>query len=207
MFVCAHADLFHEAVPEAWIDRVFAVMALAGWHQYQVLTKRPHRMRDYLSGPARDRVQALLADWHDGINDPPVWTERREDPGWPLPQVWLGVSVEDQPAVDERVPALLSTPAAIRWLSVEPLLAAVTLFGSDGRGAVREADTGLDWVVVGGESGPGTRPPDVRWVRALREECRERGVPFFFKQWGGTNRKRSGRRLDGRTWDELPAVG
>lgn len=205
IFVCAHGDLFHENVADEWIDRVFAVMALAPQHTFQVLTKRAERMRGYLSEPALqfrlDRCCRALAG-PAGL--PPA-------PGWPLPNVWIGVSVEDQAAADERIPLLLQTPAAVRWISAEPLLGPVNLSrwmpheyidedGSTYQGqnhpcvicgqrtnalhwtyAVASA---LDWVVVGGESGTNARPMHPDWARSLRDQCADAGVPFLFKQWG-----------------------
>jgi protein gp37 len=140
VFVCAHGDLFHEDVPDAWIDRVFAVMALAPQHRFQLLTKRAKRMREYLSGEDRQSRIAARGFFMDGGE-----FERR----WPLPNVWLGVSVEDQARADERIPELLATPAAVRWVSAEPLLGAIEfdpyLHGWNSGGV------GLDWIAVGGE--------------------------------------------------------
>ena len=183
IFVCAHGDLFHESVPDAWIDRVFAVMALAPQHTFQVLTKRAVRMREYLTHPRRLSVIDL-----------------------PLPNVWLGVSVEDQARANERIPELLATPAAVRWLSMEPLLGPIDLYGGDPDprlGGVTAGDgislsqwwraddpsdapprPGIDWVVVGGESGHDARPMHPDWARSLRDQCAAAAVPFFFKQWG-----------------------
>ena len=172
IFVCAHGDLFHENVPDEWIDRVFAVMALAPRHSFQVLTKRPERMRDY------------FGRW---LGYP-----------WPLPNVWLGVSVEDQARADERLPILLDTPAAALFVSAEPLLGPVDLtkymhdsdcaFASIGPiepcTCSEPREVGLDWVVVGGESGPGARPMHPDWARSLRDQCAAARVPFFFKQHG-----------------------
>jgi protein gp37 len=195
IFVCAHGDLFAEGVPDAWIDQVFAVMALAPHHTFQVLTKRSARMRAYMdcfSGAdmPMDRITAAM------------WTinERRTDHihgGWPLRNVWLGVSVEDQKRADERIPDLLATPAAVRWISAEPLLGPVSLddiaiprpelCASVIWSALRGwggAPSKINWVVVGGESGPGARPMHPDWVRSLRDQCAEANVPFFFKQWG-----------------------
>lgn len=180
IFVCAHGDLFHEAVPDEWIDRVFAVMALAPQHTFQVLTKRAGRMREYLTHPRLPRVIDL-----------------------PLPNVWLGVSVEDQVRANERIPHLLATPAAVRWISAEPLLGPIDLTAIDLPGGWSEVfplgqeilgrphvdDEGnpmtrLDWVVVGGESGHDARPMYPDWARSLRDQCAAAAVPFFFKQWG-----------------------
>ena len=357
IFVCAHGDLFHESVPDEWIDRVFAVMALAPQHTFQVLTKRSARMRDYLSKVWGDldeqiarttaavnhvfriaghrgnwgrcgststsittisrgtgaREYAMLRRlpdggverfyWHNGEESwhrcgeayaakLPDWAGHRQEFGWglkqwPLPNVWLGVSVEDQKRADERIPDLLATPATVRWISAEPLLGPLKIrsylmagrhpggCGNCGRvhgfircpnyggisktwspyeGAAptctdfRRTDFAIDWVVAGGESGREARPMHPAWARALRDQCNDAAVPFFFKQWGawaplekalpaqpgspgmtawpdGTVRfghdvdpsvgagismflgtkSITGRMLDGRTWDEVPA--
>jgi protein gp37 len=157
IFVVAHGDLFHGNVPDDWLDRIFVTMFLAEQHTFQVLTKRPERARAYLSDPATLR---RLAD------------RLVEQPPWPLPNVWLGTSVEDQQRADERIPVLLDTPAAVRWLSCEPLLGPVNLLNA----------MSIDWVVAGGESGPGARPMDEGWARSLRDQCTAAGVPFFCKQ-------------------------
>ncbi len=202
IFVCAHGDLFAEGVPDEWIDEVFHVMARSPQHTFQVLTKRAARMRDYVSRAEfeiRDRVK------YDPI---------AETLCWPLPNIWLGVSVEDQRRADERIPTLLLTPSAVRWLSCEPLLGPVTLLqycacgcGKSMSSAVREAMSGpaalnrdqaeatmratlgIDWVVAGGESGPGARPMHPDWARSLRDQCAAHGVPYFFKQWGAWIRR------------------
>lgn len=188
IFVCAHGDLFHESVPDEWIDRVFAVMALASQHTFQVLTKRAARMREYVSRHDTSKIG-------DSITTNAFWLNSatrgyRGSGGsavWPLPNVWLGVSVEDQARADERIPDLLATPAAVRWLSCEPLLGPVDL-GELQEGLPANAWLtwldGLDWIVIGGESGPGARPMHPDWVRSLRDQCAAAGVPFFFKQWG-----------------------
>lgn len=175
VFVNSVSDLFHDQVPDAFVDRVFAVMAQAPQHQFQVLTKRPERMRAYITQSCT------------GVSAP-----------GPMPHVWLGTSVEQQRWVAPRVGALAATPAAVRFLSCEPLLGPldVSAYLATGR---------IHWVIVGGESGAGARPVDPAWVRALRDQCVACGVPFFFKQWGGVARARAGRELDGRTWDEWPA--
>lgn len=225
VFVNSMSDLFHEAVPDVFLDRVFAVMGAARRHTFQVLTKRPERMRAYLSGPATEvRVrgeQASLVLSGSATLSQPVW---------PLPNVWLGTSVENQTWADRRIPELLATPAAVRFLSCEPLLGWVDLtsviFGPPhqqvtgkldaltGRGRYQSWTTamvdlegpGIDWVIAGGESGPDHRPVDPAWVRSLRDQCTEAGVAFLFKQWGGRTPKSGGRDLDGRTWDEYPGV-
>lgn len=206
IFVCAHGDLFHEGVPDAWIDRVFAVMALSPQHVFQVLTKRPERMREYLKGEdylnrtAHERVADVALEicplnltLENAICiDPSVRGSRAVSfESWALPNVWLGVSVEDQATADERIPLLLDTPAAKRWISAEPLLgplsfrwAAWQKFKPEGRTGHLDGLERLDWVVVGGESGRGARPMHPDWVRSLRDQCAAAGVPFFFKQWG-----------------------
>ena len=190
IFVNSMSDLFHPDVPDEFIDRVFAVMALANQHNFQVLTKRPRRMLDYCKTLGKhngiDRVSIAAQQissktwflWHKG------------DVGWNLPNVHLGVSVEDQLTADERIPLLLQTPAAVRWISAEPLLGPVSLVvpfdGAKVDSAVgaKPGIHALDWVVAGGESGPKARPSHPDWLRSLRDQCRAAGVPFLFKQWG-----------------------
>ena len=195
--VCAHGDLFHPAVPDEWIDIVFAVMALAPQHTFQVLTKRSARMRDRMpkmakmGAPYWDEVlEGTSAEAPEGA--PPLQLQ------WPLPNVWLGVSVEDQTRADERIPELLATPAAVRFISAEPLLGPVDLDCPDVDWALYPSGHGLnpllseggdgriliDWVIVGGESGPGARPMHPAWARELRDQCQHAGIPFLFKQWG-----------------------
>ncbi len=172
VFVCSMADLFHEAVSDEYIAKVFAVMALTPEVTYQVLTKRPARMR------------ALLAS---GTFAGMVWRDV-DDPSWPLPNVWMGVTVEDQERADQRIPILLDTPAAVRWLSCEPLLGPVDLdatgMGVTGTSGPESRPSAVDWVVAGGESGPNARPMHPSWARSLRDQCATAGVPFLFKQWG-----------------------
>jgi protein gp37 len=195
VFVNSMSDLFHEAVPFYFIDMVFGVMAACEvttnygeGHTFQVLTKRPERMREYLSTDRRRAWAKSAVDRGGGENPDPLYDQIAYRDG-PLPNVWLGVSVEDQAAADQRIPLLRETPAAVRFLSCEPLLGPVDLrmvtrrtFGlpSGGRGLAGE----LGWVIVGGESGPGVRPCDVDWVRSLVEQCRAAGVPAFVKQLG-----------------------
>jgi len=181
VFVNSMSDLFHEALPDEAIDGVFAVMALAPRHTFQVLTKRPSRMRDYMADlPARKlawaRAAALLLHGETDLAAAPRWADNE-----PLPNVWLGTSVEDQRAADERIPLLLETPAAVRFLSVEPLLGPVR-FPLPCTGSVFWG--GLHWVIVGGESGPNARPCDVAWLRDIVRQCRDAAVPVFTKQMG-----------------------
>ncbi len=200
IFVCAHGDLFAENVPDDWIDQVFAVMALAPHHTFQVLTKRPERMRAYMTSPHSALrfyhivMDMVVVDGHKAILTTRETHHIAPDGKkvmlgvWPLPNVWLGVSVEDQKRADERIPVLLETPAAIRWVSAEPLLGML-----DVRRHIEMAhldselglsNPGIDWVVAGGESGRGARPMHPDWARSLRDQCAEAGVPFLFKQWG-----------------------
>jgi protein gp37 len=181
-FVNSMGDLFHEALPDEAIDKLFAVMALCPQHTFQVLTKRPERMRRYMSygGPT---LQTLAQVPQVGRDLMVANTD------WPLPNVWLGVSAEDQQRADERIPLLLSTPAAVRFVSLEPLLGPIDLTGVDrvsvvqGRNAL-SGGTKVDWVIVGGESGPHARPMHPDWARSLRDQCAQANAPFFFKQWG-----------------------
>ncbi|TMQ67701.1 MAG: phage Gp37/Gp68 family protein, partial [Candidatus Eisenbacteria bacterium] len=174
IFVNSMSDLFHERVPDSFIDFVFGTMMRAHWHQFQVLTKRPERMATYLnSRPARF---ANLATTH--------------------PQIWLGASVESH-KYSQRAGLVAMLPTAVRFLSCEPLLGPLDLRDVLG-------PSGVNWVIVGGESGHGARPMSQDWVIDIRNQCLEAGVPFFFKQWGGRQKKRAGRLLEERTWDDLP---
>lgn len=209
-FVNSMSDLFHESVPDAWIDRVFAVMALAPQHTFQVLTKRSARMRDYLWADRRIERCAVVDELF------PLRTDRSRlardrlaqltAPGHPAPleNVWLGVSAEDQRRADERVPDLLATPAAVRFVSAEPLLGPIDFTPWITPAAVhhhpdnvpsphldafvsalrRQLAPRLDWLIVGGESGPGARPMHPSWARSIRDQCSAAGVAFHFKQHG-----------------------
>jgi protein gp37 len=241
IFVCSMGDLFHEDVDDEDRDEIFAVMAYAAEHQFQVLTKRPGRMREYLttsSNPSelRDRAACIRETIHSDIMGQPD-THYPPPLPWPLPNVWLGVTAENQAAADERIPILLSTPAAVRFVSCEPLLGPVDLsdhlgltwekchscgqrypdvywandeqwaavvgdtyaglrcpgcfqreareFGFEpGFNTIKPPLTRLEWVIAGGESGPGARPMHPDWARSLRDQCQAAGVPFFFKAWG-----------------------
>lgn len=221
IFVCSMGDLFHEDVPFPWINEVFSVIQRCTHHRFMVLTKRPERMRNYISKVLQVRG----------------WPES----DIPFPNVWMGITAETQRRADERIPVLLEIPAARRFVSVEPMLGPVDLSQWLGRSG------GLDWVICGGETGPGARPVHPDWVRSLRDQCQIAGVPFFFKSWGewreanmdlpvrGTKfgcfmgdtfvpdygnifpqrypehinmarigKSNAGRILDGRTWDEEP---
>lgn len=168
IFVNSMSDLFHDAVPDDYIELCARVMQMADWHTFQVLTKRASRMRDLLA--TRLSFASRLS------------------------HIWWGVSVEDRKYGVPRVDTIRHAPAAIRFLSVEPLLE-----------EVGHVDlTGIHWVIVGGESGPGARPLDEQWVKRWRDECQSAGVHFFFKQWGGVRKSENGRLLDGRTYDDMP---
>lgn len=224
ILVCSMSDLFHEDIPTEFIIRIFDTIRATPHHIYQVLTKRPARMLSLLKHP----LGMLTA--------------------WPLPNVWLGVTAENQQTADKRIPLLLQTPAAVRFVSCEPLLGSVDLsrylscpecggsgYAVNGHGSGEpcgcNAGPWLDWVIVGGESGPGARPMHPDWVRSLRDQAQAAGISFLFKQWGewavettkGTitkvrrdqndtqpiwmsrvGKKAAGRLLDGRTWDEIP---
>ena len=259
IFVNSMSDLFHPDVPDNFILRVFAIMAACPHHTFQVLTKRAHRMWSLLSSPDTPIFLEAVAEdiageagWcHLGR-----WTVTWP---WPLPNVWLGVSAEDQATANERIPWLLQTPAAVRWISAEPLLGLLDLTRlSIWHSGVLNALTGiaqfddsepqwfprLDWVVVGGESGHEARPMHPDWPRQIRDDCRRYNAPFFFKQWGAwqpawgaathliyrdgrcvedthdhpdawrhktaqpmqrVGKKRAGRLLDGREWNEYPS--
>lgn len=249
IFVCAHGDLFHESVPDEWLDQIFAIMALASHHTFQVLTKRPDRALVYLQHGSMTRAAAHL----EGLRPSMLWNgnvheaERRLTYGNPLPNVWLGTSASDQASADARIPDLLAAPAAVRFLSAEPLLGAIdltsiphsrirhdiqiiqnALTGSNGLG--QRPYVGLDWVIVGGESGKKARPMHPQWARDIRDQCVAAGVPYFFKQNGEwvsvsevagpgdhfrfpdgatvrrTGKALAGRTLDGREWNEMPGV-
>lgn len=243
IFTCSWSDFFIEEADE-WRDEAFAIMALTPQHTYQVLTKRPERMLDWfvdadrppvgtlkntywrqwcvwaaMSNSADNRLaceSAYIWDWDENTNG--IYGE------WPLPNVWLGVSAEDQKN-KPRIDLLRGTPAAVHFLSLEPLL--------EDLGELNL--TGIDWVIVGGESGPNARPMHPAWIRSIRDQCISAGIPFFFKQWGeyarvadgianmGANnliaykngmdehvyhfgKSKAGRLLDGREWNEMPEV-
>jgi protein gp37 len=223
IFVNSMSDLFHEKVPESWLDRIFAVMMVAGiqrWHcsrehdcekancasvradpkdaygphTFQILTKRPERMLAYLRDDTvwcRVEEEAEKMGYGDALEGADGVLTGKAGNAW-LKNVWLGVSVEDQAAADKRIPILLDTPAAVRWISAEPLLGPLELhdaFWRTTRTVTDEYESNprtprLDWVVVGGESGPGARACSVHWIERILEQCREADVPSFAKQLG-----------------------
>lgn len=207
IFVCSMTDLFARFVRDDQIDKIFAIMALCHQHEFQVCTKRADRMHEYMTHPEREaRWMNAVADLFE--TDPntmsrcyPIMGQRA--PWLPLPNVWLGVSAERQQEADERIPHLLKTPAAIRFASCEPLLGPLDLYNGDpdprlgGHVATETyigdwwpagapkgvpSNHGLDWVIVGGESGPRARPMEKVWAESLRDQCNAAEVPFFMKQ-------------------------
>ena len=219
IFVNSMSDLFHDRVPDSFLDAVFAVMSGSLRHTYQILTKRPRRMHAYLTDPATPE-RIVRRAWHNAGMDahPASLHDLRVllNFSWPLPHVWLGVSVEDQRRANERIPVLLQTPAAFRFLSCEPLLGPVDLtalpYPVPGGGTVAMnawqrpsvLAPGVDWVIAGAESGSGARPMDDDWVRTLRDQCQNAGIPFFFKQRCHQGRKETHPLLDGQLWGEFP---
>ena len=165
VFVNSMSDLFHEDVPEKFINKIFATMISASQHQYQILTKRSERLVE--------------------LNDVLKWNSN----------IWMGVSVENSDYL-HRIDHLRQTNAAIKFLSLEPLLGHLPQLNLQD----------IDWVIVGGESGPGARPIKEKWVEEIQMQCTENHVPFFFKQWGGVNKKKAGRLLKGKLWDQMPIV-
>lgn len=256
VFVCSMGDLFHEDVPDEFIARIWWIMGqCAGYldttryreHTFLALTKRPQRMKKWLDGWGDDDTRRCWIESFGAVYD---WMSGPKY--WPavLPNVWLGVTAENQETADERIPILLKIPAAVRFVSVEPMLGPIDLMSVrfdrhtrmnvlEGCGTSLKSHCQampnvfckkLDWVICGGESGPGARPMHPDWARSLRDQCRDAVIPFFFKQWGewttqypqGVNmasremayshgetfyrvgRKAAGRLLDGREWSEYP---
>lgn len=188
VFVNSMSDLFHPDVPDEFIARVFAAMARTPQHTYQILTKRHGRMRSLLGD---DTPQTLLEYTVDENTAEALYAA----PSWPLPNVWLGVSVEDQKRADLRIPALLDTPAAVRFLSCEPLIGPVDL-----RSGWFEDAAPLHWVIVGGESGPGARRMELDWAHSLVADCNALDVAVFVKQLGSAHGPHKGGDMD--TWPE-----
>jgi protein gp37 len=206
VFVNSMSDLFHESVPVKFIDLVFGYMAAAHQHTFMILTKRPMRMLDYVSGVAYDKqLDRTKTNQRWQLSD--TW----RDIPTVLPNVWLGVSVEDQKTADERIPILLETPAAVRFVSYEPALGPVDLNKKElfcetwSRGGYT-IGTYLDWIIMGGESGPGARPMHPDWARSVRDQCQAAGVPFFFKQMVIDGKLVKMPEIDGKVWGEYPAV-
>jgi protein gp37 len=220
IFVSSMGDLGHARVPRRAQARIWAVMALAARHQFQVLSKRPKRLAALLADPAfvrevGEQATELIGSrawqhWQLDLGGQRLagdsglggdWTTTRTQDGtvwlppWPLPNVWVGTSIESDDYT-WRADHLRRTPAAIRFLSLEPLL-----------GPLPSLDlTDVDWVIVGGESGPRHRPMDPSWARDIRDRCGHSQIPFFFKQVGGRTPKAGGRLLDGRAWNQYPTA-
>jgi protein gp37 len=170
VFVNSMSDLFQDAVPDEYIRSVAEVMKSTSWHVYQILTKRSERLAEQLWGPLRPYAE--------------------------LPHIWWGVSVEDRRHGLPRIDKIRKAPAAVRFLSIEPLLEDLGEIDLDG----------IHWVIVGGESGVGSRVIEESWVESIRVQCGNAGVPFFFKQWGGVRKSKTGRHLNGKTYDEMPSI-
>jgi protein gp37 len=217
IFVNSLSDTFHEDMPVDLIDRLFGMVAACDFlekgHVFQILTKRPERMRDYLLDPNLRERLAKRAAWNcedgDAAHDFVLYGDR-----WPLPNVWCGATIGNRRSV-HYADVLRATPAAVRFISAEPLLGPLSIGPATGTGIHEWPDgyvgpmlclAGIDWLIVGGESGPEHRPIQPTWVRNLRDAARTAGTAFFFKQWGGRTPKSGGRELDGRTWDEFPGV-
>jgi protein gp37 len=245
IFVNSMSDLFHEAVPDEFLHRVFAVMAMASQHTFLILTKRHGRLRSFLrdeckcgKGHAPGIHLRSAMDWAGTPHSPTyvpgvIGREVYYDRPWPLPNVWIGISAEDQKWANIRIPALIDTPAAVRWVSAEPLLGPVDLSMADwtppeaaGFPGVHNPLTGewwpavgnaseeyenriidlpgIDWVVAGGESGPRARPCDLEWLRSLRDQCADARVPYFCKQLGAVLGRELGAGPKGGDWDAWP---
>lgn len=205
VFVNSMSDLFHESLPDEAIDRVFAVMAQAPQHTFQILTKRADRMLKWFSG--EKDFERSREDHVDEAAGSFGWCHANVYGRWPLPNVWLGISVEDQKSADERIPLLLQTPAVVRFVSYEPALGPINFESlgvcRDYRDGTSEAVTGLDWMIVGGESGPGARPFDIAWARNTIEQCKDAGVACFVKQLGA-NVGLPLKDRKGGEWEEWP---
>jgi protein gp37 len=210
IFVNAFADVFHEEMTDAMVDRVFAVMASALQHRYVILTKRQKKMQTYMADPATaGRVAAAI-----GALPGELGSNGRVE-SWPLPNLWLGVTTENQKEAERRVPTLLQTPAAVRFIAAEPLLSAVEL-KPEWLPHAGAAGPTIDWVMAGGECGPNARPIQLEWVRSLRDQCARAGTPFYWNDWGAAvpdgqaakdaAPEAANRYLDGALHEAFPAV-
>jgi len=205
------SDLFHKDVPFEFIAAVFGVMGACPQHVFQVLTKRPERAVEFFEWVEGRNIADIACKYLDNVGfETGCGAALDCDEGWPLPNVWLGTSVEDQPTADERIPHLLKCPAAVRWVSYEPALGPVSLRAAmlkqkdadidgflatpDGPVHVDDWNVAIHWVVVGGESGSGARPMHPDWARNIRGQCQAAGVPMLFKQWGAWAPR--GKRVD-----------
>lgn len=207
IFVCSMGDLFHESALIRWIDMIIAMAALVPKHIFIILTKRPEKMFDYFKASKDDLIERWgdacyeigVSDKNDDIDSPPCWIHNRLQDEWPMNNLWLGVTAENQEQANIRISILLEIPAVKRFVSVEPMLGPIDFYdiqkGNEfyhalkGFGDISGSNghfggTKLDWVICGGESGPGARLMHPDWVRSLRDQCQNAGTPFFFKQWG-----------------------
>ncbi len=213
VFVCSMSDLFHEDVPDNFINEVFAKMGMCRHHTFQVLTKRVGRMKAYLEHTAHGSRLFRLIDQRE--SEAPVYIQRAISAGgswlidWPFKNVWLGVSVSTQAEADEKIPILLSIPAAVRFVSIEPMLEEITVQRYRYL-TYRELDLqkpGLDWVIVGAESGPNRRPCNIEWVRRVIDDCVGAGVPVFVKQiHDGKGKVVHMPTVNGQVWNQMPEV-
>lgn len=200
IFVCSMGDLFHDTVKEEWIDKVMTIIAASPKHIFLVLTKRPDRMAEYFSAgkdvlSERWSNQCYELGISDDSEDPDSGAcyisnrcnghTKKETTGWPLTNLWLGTSTENQEQSDKRIPYLLKCPAIVKYVSIEPMLGAIDLVSKESlRFSNKPFLKYLDWVIVGGESGHKARPMHPDWVRSIRDQCKKAKTPFFFKQWG-----------------------
>lgn len=217
IFVNSMSDLFHDDVPEKFIAKVFAIMDLARQHTYMVLTKRPERAHKLLNN---EDFQFHIGWFQSQAIREFGLPEPKEIGPFPLKNVWIGVSVENQTTADERIPLLLQTPAVVRFISAEPLLGSIVLRRKAGdeheiiqstlMGHLNEysrpVERGIDWVICGTESGPNRRPAKVEWIRGLKDQCLSAGVPFFLKQMDVNEKLVKMPELDGKVWGEMPEV-
>jgi protein gp37 len=186
VFVCSMGDLFHDDVPFSWITDIWHLMERCPQHTFQILTKRPERMREFLVGMSGAGYEAP-----------------------PLPNVWLGVTAENQQRFDERIPILLDIPAALRFVSVEPMLGPIEFSDVTHRSDWvkrwgKPAFDGIHWVICGADTGPGARKMIGAWAWSLRDQCAGAGVPFFFKKWGTWHPFATDGSIDGQEWRQFP---
>jgi protein gp37 len=196
IFVNSMSDLFHQNAAPEWIHKIFAVMAACQNHQFQVLTKRHNKMATYTTFPdTRETVSAWLAWLMCGVK--PEIVPQHLQVKWPLPNVWLGVSAESQGAYNKQIDGLMQSEAAVRFLSLEPLIGPIDA-------QFEHMSEKPDWVIVGAESGPGRRPMDEGWVRDIRDQCKNAGIAFFYKQKIEGGKKVETPTIDGEKWVEFP---
>lgn len=220
IFLCSMGDLFHSEITDAFIYQTLAIMTLARQHTFMILTKRPNRMFNIFNNLLADKEIKL---WQEQIYYQYGYCP--QDFEWPLKNLWLGISIENQKAADERLPLFLQTPAKLHFISCEPLLASIDLYFENSifiNNQQNYIGDLINWVIAGGENRPGKRvlyPANIRW---LRDQCLDMGIPFFFKGWGASywefdqsgrpymnwkfNKNQSNRILDGKEWQEYPRL-